>query len=66
MDETKDDRLGIRLRAKRKLTQYSGSNDREAFAEGFVAFVLQPEKLKEMRPELYGRIQRSLFEFLAK
>ena len=66
MDETKDDRLGIRLRAKRKLTQYSGTNDREAFAEGFVAFVLQPEKLKEMRPELYGRIRRSLFEFLAK
>ena len=66
MDETRDDRLGIRLRAKRKLTQYSGTNDREAFAEGFVAFVLQPEKLKEMRPELYDRIRRSLYEFLAK
>jgi len=66
MDETRNDRLGIRLRAKRKLTQYSGTNDREAFAEGFVAFVLQPEKLKEMRPELYDRIRRSLYEFLAK
>ena len=48
------------------MTEYSGSNDREAFAEGFVAFVLQPEKLKEIRPELHNRIQRSLFEFLAK
>ena len=66
MDETSDDRLGIRLRAKRKLTEYSGTNDREAFAEGFVAFVLQPEKLKEMRPELYNRVRKSLFEFLAK
>ncbi len=66
MDETSDDRLGIRLRAKRKLTEYSGSNDREAFAEGFVAFVLQPKKLKEMRPELYDRVRKSLFEFLAK
>jgi len=66
MDETSDDRLGIRLRAKRKLTEYSGTNDREAFAEGFVAFVLQPKKLQEMRPELYDRVRKSLFEFLAK
>lgn len=65
MDETKDDKLGIRLRADKKLTSYSGTNDREAFAEGFVAFVSQPAKLKKMRPKLYDRISRSLYEYLA-
>ena len=65
MDETKNDNLGIRLRADKKLTSYSGTNDREAFAEAFVAFVSQPAKLKEMRPKLYDRISRSLYEYLA-
>jgi hypothetical protein len=65
MDETKDDKLGIRLWADKKLTRYSGTNDREAFAEGFVAFVTQPERLKQMRPKLYDRIRRSLYEYMA-
>jgi len=64
MDETKDDKLGIRLRADKKLTTYSGTNDLEAFAEGFVAFVTQPATLKKMRPKLYDRIRRSLYEYL--
>jgi Mlc titration factor MtfA (ptsG expression regulator) len=65
MDETKDDKLGIRLWADKKLTRYSGTNDMEAFAEGFVAFVTQPERLKQMRPKLYDRIRRSLNEYMA-